>query len=320
MVVLLLAWRFFTGPFNVQDIRLLDGAGSQRLPTLRDQVRDWLSERRAAIQGVDQYPVFVVNTDGGGARSAYWTASLLSALQDHDPTFADHLFAISSVSGGSLGAAVFAAMVEEHQTKKQTPCAAFLAFISPHQPRTWQECAFTVLHRDFLSSALAAMLVPDLVRNVWPVSETADRATALEQGFEAAWYGPNDTKAFSSRPEQLWRGDAALHVPSLFLNCTDATTGKRLVFSNVRLGSDDIARGDLRALLGDRSIRLSTAVLLSGRFPGISPAGWLPARTGTRDQGALVVDGGYVDNSGTLTANEVVDALRDAIKSKRRRG
>jgi predicted acylesterase/phospholipase RssA len=317
-IILLVAWRFFTGPFNVREVRLLDGGDAMPIPELRDHARKWLSERRTDIQAADRYPVFIVNADGGGVRSAYWTAALLSALQDRDSTFAGHVFAISGVSGGSLGAAVFAAMAQEAHESKEAPCAALAPFrqsSGKHMP--WQECAFNILHRDFLAPALSAMLVPDLVRNILPLGEPNDRAIALEQGFEAAWYWANDNQAFSNGLQDLWRGDLALHVPSLFLNCTDAVTGKRLVMSNVRLGIDNAERRDLAALLGERRIRLSTAVLLSARFPGISPAGWLPERPEAPDRGALVVDGGYVDNSGTLTASEVVDAIEAAMDAEK---
>src|SRR6185312_8443598 len=64
-------------------------------------------------------PVFIVASEGGGIRAAYWTALVLSTLQEQVPSipaqdasfqpqdFASHLFAISGISGGSVGATVF---------------------------------------------------------------------------------------------------------------------------------------------------------------------------------------------------------------------
>lgn len=52
-------------------------------------------------------PLVIVATAGGASRAAYWTGTVLAALQEGAPKFTDHLFAISSVSGGSLGAAAF---------------------------------------------------------------------------------------------------------------------------------------------------------------------------------------------------------------------
>src|SRR5258706_6410187 len=48
-------------------------------------------------------PVFIVATEGGGIRAAYWTAAVLGTLHDAtDGAFTRHLFAISGVSGGSV--------------------------------------------------------------------------------------------------------------------------------------------------------------------------------------------------------------------------
>ena len=62
----------------------------------------------ANIKRAEIYPVFVVSAQGGGLYAAYNTATFLARLIDLCPGFRRHLFAISSVSGGSVGAAVFA--------------------------------------------------------------------------------------------------------------------------------------------------------------------------------------------------------------------
>ena len=166
---------------------------------------------------VHRFPVFIVNAYGGGVRAAYWTASLLSFVQDKNHTFADHVFAISGVSGGSLGAAVFTAMAKDARENNILPCfALFENKRTPMDERTWQTCASQVLHRDFLASALSAMLVPDLVRNFIPLPGPPDRAIALEQAFEAAWYWASDTTAFSNDMQDLWQSGLALHVPNFF--------------------------------------------------------------------------------------------------------
>ena len=57
-------------------------------------------------------PIVFVATAGGGSRAAYWTATVLGTLEDKTRReFSDHLFAISGVSGGSLGAAIFRTLV-----------------------------------------------------------------------------------------------------------------------------------------------------------------------------------------------------------------
>ena len=58
-------------------------------------------------------PVIVAAAEGGGIRAAYWTSMVLHHLADipdADVMFPRRLFAISSVSGGSFGAAVYAGL------------------------------------------------------------------------------------------------------------------------------------------------------------------------------------------------------------------
>src|SRR5205823_52027 len=78
--------------------------------------RQWLAARRGEIMSSKEpYPVYLVAAAGGGIRAAYWTAGLLAFRQDNEPTFAHHAFALSGVSGGSLGSVVFAGLLHEQQ-------------------------------------------------------------------------------------------------------------------------------------------------------------------------------------------------------------
>ena len=55
-------------------------------------------------------------------------------------------------------------------------------------------------------------------------------------------------------------------------------------------------------------VRLSTAALLSARFPIISPAGLLRGQKG--GMGDRVVDGGYFENAGMTTALDLAEVLK----------
>ncbi len=75
-------------------------AGDDLAPTFHA----WLAERKT---GSSRYPVFVVAAQGGGIYAASTAGAFLAAMQDHCPAFARHVFAISAVSGGSVGASLF---------------------------------------------------------------------------------------------------------------------------------------------------------------------------------------------------------------------
>jgi len=268
-------------------------------------------------------PVYIVTTEGGGIRAAYWTAVVLSALQDQSlderkawigthpgqpppPDFASHVFAISGVSGGSLGAVVFNALLAEN-----------VAYPMENK-------AHDILRQDFLSPTLAAMFFPDLLQRFLPMKfASADRGAALEKAWEYGWNqtisgSADENDASGNRLAQpfrklwqTWKGDVPL--PALFLNGTRVELGKRIITSNLPIISTYLGEfadaEDAAEKLGrnsGRDIRLSTAALMSARFTYVSPAGLLP-------DGGHVVDGGYFENSGAATALEVLYEVEAAI-------
>ena len=104
-------------------VRVLPDTASppSRAESVGDYFALWLAERTRPgavatppmVKG--RMPVFIVAAEGGGIRAAYWTGMVLAGIQDRHPAFAGQLFAISGVSGGSLGGAVFAALTAEVQ-------------------------------------------------------------------------------------------------------------------------------------------------------------------------------------------------------------
>jgi hypothetical protein len=83
------------------------------------------------------YPLFIVAAQGGGFYAAYHSALSLARLQDACSEFSDHVFAISSVSGGSLGAAVFTELLRGQPPRPKQPAPAPAA--SPAPPTSASE-------------------------------------------------------------------------------------------------------------------------------------------------------------------------------------
>lgn len=257
------------------------------------------------------HPLFIIAAEGGGIRAAYWTAAVLSTIQDERASFADHVFAISGVSGGSVGATVFDALVAE----------------GPGH-RSYAERAEEMLGRDFLSPAIAAMLYPDFVQRFWPLPcSRLDRGRWLEKSWENAWeesmanIDKNQTKRFAEPFFELWTRSSN-YVPALCLNGTSVETGNRIVVSNLLVDEKEFLDVDdaTRKLLplddqDDEAQRktpvidmpLSTAAHLSARFTYVSPAGRFAP------DGTHVVDGGYFENSGTTTALDILRQVTGAI-------
>ena len=266
-------------------------------PVKHDSVIAAFEKWRTLVQKFPPpHPMYIVATEGGGIRAAYWTGIVLGGLQDTNPNFASHVFAISGVSGGSLGAVVFDALVDENDG------------------RSFQENAHQILSRDFLSPALAAMLYPDLLQRFLPIPIAYfDRARALELGWEKAWRDRMGNDRFSRSFVDLWPADSQKWVPALFLNGTSVEKGNRIVTSNLRVTGSFFDVEDAAVKLGTPEagatevgchIPLSTAAHMSARFTYASPAGRF-------HDGTHIVDGGYFENSGATTALEMVSRINE---------
>jgi hypothetical protein len=286
-------------------------------PSLHAYINDWLAasgDRCPEAAGRPQ-PMILVAAEGGGIRAAYWTASVLSALQDRYPCFASGVAGLSGVSGGSVGSSVFAAQVAHRiglSPEAEPPsCQDFDGSVK----NTWLACSRSVLGRDFLSPALAYLLFPDLIQRFLPFPVGFfDRGTALEQSWERAWKSTFKTSDYFAAPfDSLWRQPGpAWRVPALFLNGTWAENGWRLISAPVALGPEEVSAARNVAELADHPMRLSTAAHVSARFTYVSPAGTL-VKDGK--MAGHVVDGAYFENSGSATAGEILNAARRVLDS-----
>lgn len=311
-----------------------------------------IAQWKAANQCTDQCPPpLIVASAGGASRAAFFTVTVLGDLMDN-PGPADglqqaspqrrarhlvnRLFAISGVSGGSVGAAIFAAALANSKDGKE-PCrdrnSAY--WFRAGAPSNWRGCLQTIVAEDFLSETILGLsfrdnlnfldgIAPSLFR--WP-----DRAKILEESWIAAldrWVEAPDDKgvrgldqpflSFAPQEGEPWR-------PLLILNGTSVTTGRRILTSHLALDQGKGAENriflnaynlyDLLAAPGTPTadIRLATAATNSARFPIISPPGTL--RAGAAASGNVVdrvVDGGYFENDGITTTIDLVRALQKA--------
>lgn len=314
MIAGLIVALWFSGPlFPARDVRELPAAPAASVSSrlaLDVYADKWIESRRSAIETAKPYPVVLVAASGGGIRAAYWTAAVLGALQDANGAFSSHVFAISSVSGGSLGAAAFVALAKA----RCTPAKASASAPAPSQQSPDAPCrsrAAVMLGQDYLAPTVYVMLTRDLVSALFSLN-WSDRAAALEQAFERSWNGVMGTDAFAEPLESLWADDGTYQLPALFLNVTEAGSAGRVVLSPVSLTSARHSDRSLQEAAETLRFRLSTAVMLSARFPYVSPEGKIVAKVGDQEQILRLVDGGFFDNSGTATLADVADALQTA--------
>jgi predicted acylesterase/phospholipase RssA len=272
-----------------------------RCQKVSQHFKTWMDARNVKSNAAT-YPIYIIAAEGGGIRAAYWTAAVLTALHERDKNFSQHVYAISGVSGGALGAGVYAAFLADmvSQDKLKADCANNLS-----------ACARSILSQDFLSPTLAATLYPDLIQRFVPFPlAICDRARALEYSWESAWTRETGNQRFGEGFHSLWQGrDATL--PSLFLNSTLVETGQRVIVSNHKIDASEFhdALDGFAAPLQLPEPPLSTAIHYSSRFAVVSPAARVPITNGNLH----LVDGGYHENTGALTASEVFRAVEKAI-------
>jgi predicted chitinase len=324
------------------EIRLLqEASSSSEVDSVQKGFEKWYLSRPDRQAYVDEYPVYIVAAQGGGIYAAYQTGTFLARLQDICPAFRDHLFAISAVSGGSVGAAVFASGLQLTHNEGSAllpagPCPQITTFLrreqpapDMEQPKALETYVQRVLSPDFLSPLVAATLFPDFSQRFLPVRVPflLDRATALEYALETAADNVSRNNLLKESYLSHWKSDRS--SPALILNATDAASGRRVVLSPFLLGfrtSGDRAESliNFQTLRNSEkreerlNIRLSTAAVISARFPWITPA----ATVRTEDRQLFgpvnkirLVDGGYIDNSGVETALSLKDALEPIIRS-----
>lgn len=281
--------------------------------------RAWAEARRAAPCERDETPVVYLAAAGGGIRAGYWTARVLEELSSQvGRDFDCSLFAMSGVSGGSLGVAGYLAFN--------------LAKVDPHAPAAAAGASgvaagnrtTTALGRDFLSPAVAGLLFYDAVQRVLPVPFHAlDRSRGLENAFERA-FDSAEGAPFRHTLRALGRGNGM--TPMVFLNSTVVEDGRRAIASNVDV-RDFVDVYDLEcpnlpeALAPTTStISLAGAVHNSARFTYVSPAGRISRLGDCLGEGrdARLVDGGYFENSGAATLVQLICLLGSCDQSRDR--
>jgi hypothetical protein len=307
-------------------IRAIDraGTGGWESKSLLAAFDAWLDARKdKADFAAGTYPVYIVAARGGGMYAAQHTARFLARAQDLYPNFAHHVFAVSAVSGGSIGASLFSALVNERQRQlgASPPLVAAAA-----GERWFEEHANAFLDNDFLASVTAATLFRDTVARLIPCLDVSvgqvrlcptaflDRARAFEETLELTWdaRAPHlgaKTNPFRDSFARHW--DPAGGSPALLLNTTEVETGERVVLAPFKLENEDVpSLLSLTERAPELHVSLSTAAGLSARFPGIGSAGWYHARTAGGKVKRRLVDGGYFDNSGVATALDVIAVIR----------
>lgn len=301
----------------------------EKILTAKEAFSKWLENRnnKKDYSG-EPYPVYIVTAEGGGLYAGYHAAITLARIQDNCPQFAQHLFAISGVSGGSLGAAVFAGLAaQKAENKDELACDGNL--LSSKVPGFYETKTDAFFKQDFLSPLLAAVLFPDFFQRFWPRPiPVFDRARYFEQSLEEGWENlsvedlkkhdqlisdskigieasEEKTNFFESGVRSSFNPEKS--TPVLIFNATKTNSGQPILIAPIKINPKD--KDHSGTFWGSQfDLPMSTAVSLSARFPWVAPAGLY----NKNNKILQLMDGGIYENSGTETANDLIDLLKEA--------
>jgi hypothetical protein len=323
----------------------------------------WMEENKCLGAPATCPRPIVIAAAGGASRAAFFTASIIGYFMqessDHglDPNAVrTRLFAISGVSGGSVGAVMVTAALNAKVNSNDHPCvqSPFVLWWGI-TINNWRDCFEALTSGDFLSANFFGFAFNDML----PFGLWRDRAAVLEDAWARRYQAvvtrvdqatdPAGCKGLKC-PFLTLRPRTGHWIPLLVLNGTSEATGGRIVTTalaptyrhNTKTGCptsespagctlfaeadyfhdllnydakpDGWFGGFQRLLLkffyrGDllNDVQLSTAAHNSARFPFISPAGSIR----NRDHIIVdrIVDGGYFENYGALSANELALAV-----------
>jgi hypothetical protein len=261
---------------NLYDVRWVGDSSTlvQNRPGIREAVETYL---QCHPGGTGRVPAIIIAAEGGASRSAAWTLSVMRMLDARTGgAFGRHIFAITSVSGGSLAAVTYAlAQAKYVPLSSQSPTVT-------QQLEFWDKVMpglVEVARADLLSSSIARMFTSDMLVGI------PSRGTALEQAFEHHWRWEKgfalaelaDAGFLASRQGRK----CLLH---LILNGTDVSSGDRLLTSSIDFSKPFASSDDISVVRPfsaaidvlhsyNTDIYASAAVLNSARFPLISPPG-----------------------------------------------
>ena len=320
-------------------------------------------------------PIIVVGS-GGASRAGFFTASTIGALLEskdyriksdarpHGLTpkeIQKRIFAFSTVSGSSVGAAMTVAAMAAADDAMTQPCNKkaeskyWHAFPdSKREIVNWRDCLEALMSADYLTPTVSGFMFRDVFRIL---SFLRDRATLLEESWERHFRAmianpKNPGNLICSGqlecPFRSLRPTETRWLPLLVLNGTSVGTGQRIVTSILewpaRSDPDPLKINPKRSegICGvpgreypcaifdntflyhwlasarhpQRDIAISTAASNSARFPFISPPGEIFAKGKNKKNEDVenmqdrIVDGGYFENYGALTALELVVAIQ----------
>ncbi|GGB09912.1 patatin-like phospholipase family protein [Puia dinghuensis] len=270
-------------------------------------------ERWKARQASQKPVLFLVNTSGGGSRSATFTLSILQRLDSlSGGKLMRKTFLITGASGGMLGAAYF------RELSRRRDAGDTSIHLEDH--RYVNDISGDLLNTLFSSFVARDLASPAQKFTVGDQEYVKDRGFAFEQRLNENTHGILDKQLKDLAPDE-----AAARMPVLLFNPVITRDSRALVIStqpvsflmrprydSSKLPTMDPDAIDFAAMFARQQpmdLRLLTALRMNATFPYVLPNVWLPSRPVID-----VMDAGFRDNFGEMNAIRFLNSFREWLQ------
>jgi len=256
--------------------------------------------------------LYIINTSGGGTRSAAFTMNTLQKLDSvFDGQLMRQTFLINGASGGLLGAAYFRELYFEKIKGRSLDL----------QDRRWVDN----ISKDLLSPIFSSFVARDLVGPVQRFQRngflyTKDRGYAFEQKLNQNTEGVLDKNI-----GDYAAAESEALIPTMFFNSVISRDARKLLVSThpvrflmkATLDSSRVTAADpdivdfnsmFKGKMGD-SLSILSALRMNATFPYVLPNVWLPS-----EPVIDVMDAGLRDNFGQESSLRLIEYFKDWLQ------
>ncbi len=260
-------------------------------------------------QGEDKPAMIIINTSGGGTRSATFTMNVLQRLDSiSNGDLLKKTFLITGSSGGMLGATYFR---ELYRNKLKNPS------LNLRDPRYVDDISGDLLNPLFSSMVARDLASPAHKFKVGKYTYIKDRGYAFEQKLNENTHGILDNSISDYTFDE---GNG--RIPLMIYHPVITRDGRKLIISSqpVRflmrplndsaspVDPDGIDFGALFKNQDAMSLRMLTILRMNATFPYVLPNVWLPSKPVID-----VMDAGFRDNYGQETSARFLQLFRKWI-------
>ncbi len=300
---------------NRNDRPFYSEEGLLRICTAENVEKDKLSMIRVLTswkkkQKEDRPVFYIINTSGGGNRSATFTMNILQHLDSlSGGQLMKKTFLITGASGGMFGAAYFRELV---RLKSKVDSSI----------NVYDRRYVDAISRDLLNPLFSSFVARDLASpaqkfKVGNYEYIKDRGYAFEQKLAI-----NTSGVLDRQMKDLYEDEKSANIPLMLFNSVVTRDSRSMIISTQPvsflmrplydsthippMSPDAIDFGAFFSKQDPMNLRLLTALRMNATFPYVLPNVWLPT-TPVID----VMDAGFRDNFGEQTAIRFINVFRD---------